>query len=222
MSTKRKYIQEANLISEQRYINNKFLMEVETPQTTTQTSQPQQVATQTSQQQQTEVQTDQPVKTTQDLTNMGINVVDTTTQQSILRQLQPHSDKINLGELQSNLGKKEFFDVLKKYVTLEPEKDSKPESAKSPTETKTITGEKAKLQIGNFTFNTTFDFKDKNIGDVGLQYKTKVGNTPTTLMLKAKDPGSVGTGDFGLKNIQAGVKINIPQTNKNKPHGAML
>jgi hypothetical protein len=121
-----------------------------------------------------------------------------------------------------NLGKKEFFDVLKKYVTLEPEKDSKPESAKSPTETKTITGEKAKLQIGNFTFNTTFDFKDKNIGDVGLQYKTKVGNTPTTLMLKAKDPGSVGTGDFGLKNIQAGVKINIPQTNKNKPHGAML
>jgi hypothetical protein len=216
MSTKRKYIQEANLISEQRYINNKFLMEVETPQTTTQTSQPQQVATQTSQPQQTEVQTDQPVKTTQDLTNMGINVVDTTTQQSILQQLQPHSDKINLSALESNLGKKEFFDVLKNYVTLEPETASKIGTQGAPRETKTISGEKAKLQIGDFTFNTTFDFKDKNIGDVGLQYKTKVGNAPTTLMLKAKDPGSITTGDFGLKNVQAGVKVNIPQTNKNK------
>ena len=33
MSTKRRYIQEANLISEQRYINNKFLMEAEDPTT---------------------------------------------------------------------------------------------------------------------------------------------------------------------------------------------
>jgi hypothetical protein len=41
-------------------------------------------------------------------------------------------------------------------------------------------------------------------------------------MLKAKDPGSMTTGDFGLKNVQAGVKINIPQVNKNKPSGAML
>jgi hypothetical protein len=41
-------------------------------------------------------------------------------------------------------------------------------------------------------------------------------------MLKAKDPGSITTGDFGLKNVQAGVKVNIPQTNKNKPHGNML
>jgi hypothetical protein len=218
--SKKSRISEANILVEERYLRKKFLFEVETPQTTTQTSQPPQTTTQTSQP--AEVQTNQPVKTTQDLTNMGINVVDTTTQQSILQQLQPHSDKINLGELQSNLGKKEFFDVLKKYVTLEPERDSKAEKTKSPTETKTITGEEAKLKIGNFTFKTTFDFKDKNIGDVGLQYKTKVGNTPTTLMLKAKDPGSMATGDFGLKNVQAGVKINIPQTNKNKPHGNML
>jgi hypothetical protein len=220
--TKKTKILQANILIEERYLRKKFLLEDETPQTTTQINQPQQTIVQTDRPKPITTQTNQLVKTTQDLTNMGINVSDTATQQSILQQLQPHSDKINLSALESNLGKKEFFDVLKNYVTLEPETASKIGTQGAPRETKTISGEKAKLQIGNFTFNTTFDFKDKNIGDVGLQYKTKVGNAPTTLMLKAKDPGSITTGDFGLKNVQAGVKVNIPQTNKNKPHGNML
>lgn len=203
MSTKKRYIQTANLISEQRYLTKKFINEDETPQPITQTNLP------------------QVTQTTEDLTNMGVNVTDTATQQSIIQQLQPHSDKINLGELQNNLGKKEFFDVLGKYVNLSPEHGSKIEKANNPNQPKTITGEEAAIKIGNLTFKGTFDLKDKNVGDIGLHYKTKVGNTPTTLMLKAKDPGSIGSGDFGLQNVQAGVKVNIPH-NTNKYKGNML
>ena len=40
MSTKRRYIQEANLISEQRYLSNKFLTETEDPTNPQSTTQP--------------------------------------------------------------------------------------------------------------------------------------------------------------------------------------
>ena len=67
MSTKRRYIQEANLISEQRYINNKFLMEAEDPTTppATQTTPP---TTQT---------TDQPVSLQTLMTSNQIDLTDT-------------------------------------------------------------------------------------------------------------------------------------------------
>jgi hypothetical protein len=185
MSKKKTRISEANILAEQRYLLKKFINEDEVPQT----PQP------------------EPTQTTEDLTNLGVNVNDTTTHQSIIQQLEPHKDKVNLDLLKKNIGNQNFFTELSKYVKLQP---------------KSVSNYGATIKVGDVVLNGNFNVKEKEIGDVGLQYKTKVGNTPTTLMLKTKDPGSIATGDFDLKNVQAGVKINIPQTNKNKSHGNML
>ena len=103
MSNKRKKIVEANLLSEQRYLNNKFLMEVEDPTTP-------------------------EVQTSTDVAQLGVNVNDATTHQSILQQLEPYKDKVNMEYLKQNVGKPNFFDVLGNYMKLDLEKDSKLET----------------------------------------------------------------------------------------------
>ena len=189
MSTKRRYIQEVNLISEQRYLNSKFLMETEDP---------------TNPQQQTNP------------TSLGINVNDVATQQSILTQLQPHSNKVDLEKLKPLVGSPNFFSELDKFVTLEPEL--------SKVDKKTITGEELKLELpGGLKFKATFDLgtnaKFTGVGDIGVNKNVNIGGAPVNLDIKYKDPTS---GNFNTSNLQVGAKINIPHTNKNKPHGYML
>ena len=190
MSTKKRYIQTANLISEQRYLNNKFLMETENP-------------------------ADPPQQKTNP-TSLGVNVNDVVTQQSILTQLQPHSNKVDLEKLKPLVGNPNFFSELDKFVTLEPET--------SKLDKKTITGEELKLELpGGIKLKATFDLgangKFSGVGDIGLNKNVKIGNTPVNLGVKYKDPTS---GNFNVSNLQVGAKINVPQTNKNKSHGYML
>ena len=189
MSTKRRYIERANLISEQRYLSNKFLMETEDP---------------INPQQQT------------DPTSLGVNVNDVATQQSILTQLQPHSNKVDLEKLKPLVGSPNFFSELDKFVTLEPEL--------SKVDKKTITGEELKLELpGGLKLKATFDLgpnaKFSGVGDIGVNKNVNIGGAPVNLGVKYKDPTSK---DFNIGNLQVGAKVNIPQTNKNKSHGYML
>ena len=92
MSNKRKKIVEANLLSEQRYLNNKFISEGEDPQTAN-----------------------------QELTTAGVNLSDATTHNSILQQLAPYSDKVKLDILRPHIGKESFFNELKTFVNVVPE-----------------------------------------------------------------------------------------------------
>ena len=197
MSTKRRYIQEANLISEQRYINNKFLMETEDPTTP-------------------------EVQTSTDVAQLGVNVNDATTHQSILQQLEPYKDKVNMEYLKQNVGKPNFFDVLGNYMKFDLEKDSKLETSLLPSQTKTTTGEEATFKLGNLSLKGTFDFKDNQIGDIGVGYKTKIGSQPVTLMAKVKDPASTFSGNIKPDKLQVGVEMPIQYKDKNKSHGAML
>lgn len=177
--SKKSRIIDANILSEQRYLSKKFINEDETPQTQ---------------------------QTTQELTNMGINVNDTATQQTILQQLEPYKDKVNLDLLKNNIGNQNFFTELSKYVKLQP---------------KSIDKYGATIKVGNLTLNGNFDIGNQDIGNIGATYKTNIGNAPTSLMVKVNDPKSISTGNFGLQNVQAGVKINIPH-NTNKYKGNML
>lgn len=170
--SKKSRIFEANLLAEQRYLSKKFISEDENPQT----SQPQ---------------------TTEDLTNMGINVNDTATQQSIVQQLQPYKDKVNLGELEKNVGNQNFFTELTKYVKLQP---------------KSIDNYGATIKVGNLTLNGNFNVKEKEVGNIGATYNTNIGKTPTSLMVKT---------DLGSNTVTGGIKVNIPH-NKNKTQGYRL
>ena len=75
--------------------------------------------------------------------------------------------------------------------------------------------------MGNLSLKGTFDFKDNQIGDIGVGYKTKIGSQPVTLMAKVKDPSSAFSGNIKPDNIQFGAKFNINQ-NKDKYSGARL
>lgn len=188
MSTKKKYIQEVNLISEQRYLNNKFLNETEDP-------------------------TDPPKKT--DVTTLGVNTNDVATQQSILSQLQQHSNKVDLEKLKPLVGSPNFFTELENFVTLEPET--------SKIDKKTITGEELKLTLpGGLKLKGTFDIgtggKLTGLGDIGINKNVNIGGAPVNLGVKYNDP-LVG---FDVGKVQVGLKMNIPHKNKNKYHGAML
>jgi hypothetical protein len=183
MSTKKRYIQNANLISEQRYLNTRSLMEVEDPVT--------------------------PPKQT-DVASMGVNTNDVATQQSILTQLQPYSNKVDLEILKPLVGTENFFNKLNEFIILSPDVAS---------DKKTITGEEVKLQLpGGIKLKATFGLgtggKVTGVNDVGIT--KNVG--PVNFGVKYKNP----TDNFNISNLQVGAKITIPQTNKNKPHGTML
>ena len=183
MSKKRKNINAANLILEQRYLNSKFLMEVEDPTNPQQKTNPK---------------------------SLGVNVNDITTHQSILNQLQPHSNKVDLEKLKPLVGNPNFFSELDKFVTLEPDV--------SKIDKKTITGEELKLKLpGGLSLKATFDLepnaKFSGVGDIGVNKNFNIGGTPVNLGVKYKDPTSK---DFNIGNLQVGAKIGIPNnTNKN-------
>ena len=165
-------------------------------------------------------ETPEDVQTSSDITKMGINVNDTATQQSILKQLEPHKDKVNMGYLKQNLGKPSFFDVLGNYMKFDLEKDSKLENSLLPSQSKTATGEEATFKLGNLSLKGTFDFRDKQVGDIGLNYKTKIDHQPVTITAKLKDPVSTFSGNFNPSNVQVGAKLSIPSGKKS--HGTQL
>ena len=169
----------------------------------------------------TEDPTTPEVQTSTDVAQLGVNVNDATTHQSILQQLEPYKDKVNMEYLKQNVGKPNFFDVLGNYMKFDLEKDSKLETSLLPSQTKTTTGEEATFKLGNLSLKGTFDFKDNQIGDIGVGYKTKIGSQPVTLMAKVKDPASAFSGNIKPDNIQFGAKFNINQ-NKDKYSGARL
>lgn len=186
--SKKSRIIEVNILAEQRYLSKKFINEDETPQPVTQVNLP------------------QTTQTTEDIKNMGVNVTDTTTQQSILQQLEPYKDKVDLDLLRKNVGSQNFFDQLSKYVKLQP---------------KSVSNYGATIKVGNLTLSGNFNVKDKEVGNIGATYNTNVGKTPTSLMVKVNNPTSIGKSNFDTQNVQAGVKVNIPHST-NKYKGNML
>jgi len=206
MSTKKRYILEANLISEQRYLTNKFLMETEDPTQPAVTT-PQPVTT-----------IPKPVTQTTDLLTKdyleksGINTTDAQTHQSIITQLEPYSNKVNVSLLKPHVGKDSFFDELHKHVNI---------SHKFDKNSGAFSGEEVKLSLpGGIKLQGTIGVKDNQIQglkDVGLQQKTKIGNVPVNYGIKYNNPTS---GNFDLSNVRASANITIP--NKKKHHGPML
>lgn len=159
-------------------------------------------------------------QTSTDIAKLGVNVNDTATQQSILKQLEPYKNKINMTYLKQNVGKPTFFDVLGNYIKFDLEKDSRLEKSLTPSQTKTVTGEEATFKLGNLTLKGTFDFNDSQVGDIGLAYKTKIANQPITLTTKVNNAASTFSGDFKPSNLQVGAKIPIPYGKKS--HGTQL
>lgn len=220
MSTKRRYIQEANLISEQRYINNKFLMEVETPQTTTQTSQPQQVATQT---------TDQPQSLQTLMTSNQIDLTDISKNQQVLNSIMANPNYVakipDINALKQKVNTAEFLPELSKHIELsfKPEKDE--------VDNQTIKG--WEFGVGNDKFHADIVF-DKKTGapeELGVGTHAHVGNKNIGLSMGMKmphqshDSHSVNTGYFNQGGqLKAGVTIPIGNSggHHKKSHGAML
>jgi hypothetical protein len=220
MSTKRKYIQEANLISEQRYINNKFLMEVETPQTTTQTSQPQQAATQT---------TDQPVSLKTLIDTQQIDLTDTTKNQQVLSSIMANPNyaaKIpDINALKQKVNTTEFLPELSKHIELsfKPEKDK--------VDNQTVKGWEFGIGNDKFHADIVFDRKTGAPEELGVGTHAHIGNKNIGLSMGMKmphqshDSHSVNTGYFNQGGqLKAGVTIPIGNSggHHKKSHGAML
>ena len=83
------------MFNELQYIKSKFLIEDEDPKP--------------------------PKDIIEKLKNSGVNLMDVNIQNSIINQLKPYKDKLNLGALKPYIGKEDFFNQLNKYVSLEPE-----------------------------------------------------------------------------------------------------
>lgn len=182
MSNKRKSIVEANLLSEQRYIKSKFLIEDENPKP--------------------------PQDIIQQLKSSGINLTDATTHNSIINQLTPYKDRLNLGALKPYVGQEDFFNQLNRYVSLEPET--------SKIEPSVITGQEFKLSLpGGLKLKGSFDLgqggKVTGVGDIGLQKNINVAGAPVNLGVKYSDPTS---GEFNPENVRIGAKVTIPNKQK--------
>jgi hypothetical protein len=203
MSLKKKNIILVNLLFEQRYLNDKFLVEAEEPGV----PKPQQPATPPVSQ---ETQLSLDMLTTQDLKNKGVDTTDAQTHTAVLQQLTPYSDKINLDLLQPHVGKDSFFDELNKHISLSHKLDKN-----------TLTGEEIKLSLpGGIKLQGTFGVKNNEIQglkDVGFQKKTNIGGTPVNFGVKYNNPTA---GNFDVGNLKASASITIP--NKKKSHGNML
>jgi hypothetical protein len=209
MSNKKKNIILVNLLSEQRYLNNKFLVEAEEPGI----PQPQKPAIQSAPQ---ETQLSLDMLTTQDLKNQGVNTTDIQTHTSILQQLQPYSDKVNLDSLQPHVGKDSFFDELNKHMNLTHKFDNL---------SKNLSGEEVKLSLpGGIKLQGTFGVKDNQVQglkDVGIGTKAYIGSTPVNFNVKYKNPTA---GSFNVSNVQVGATIPIGNSggHNKKSHGNML
>ena len=218
MSTKRRYIQEANLISEQRYINNKFLMEAEDPTTppATQTTPP---TTQT---------TDQPVSLQTLMTSNQIDLTDTSKNQQVLNSIMANPNYVakipDINALKQKVNTAEFLPELSKHIELsfKPEKDK--------IDNQTIKG--WEFGVGNDKFHADIVFDKKGTPEeLGVGTHAHVGNKNIGLSMGMKmphqshDSHSVNTGYFNQGGqLKAGVTIPIGNTggHQKKSHGAML
>jgi hypothetical protein len=168
MSTKNKKIIQANILSEQRYLNNKYLNEDEG--TTSGNTQ----------------------NTKETLQDVGVNLTDSTTHNSILQQLKPYSDKVNINSLTPHVGKDSFFDALGNYVSLSPEK--------SKIDRSTITGQELKLNLPNgINLKGSFDLKDGGLGSVSIGKNVNIGNQKVNLSLKTNALTGGNTAQVGIK-----------------------
>ena len=215
MSTKRRYIQEANLISEQRYINNKFLMEVEDPTKppTTQTTPP---TTQT---------TDQPVSLQTLMTSNQIDLTDISKNQQVLNSIMANPNYVakipDINALKQKVNTAEFLPELSKHIELsfKPEKDK--------IDNQTIKG--WEFGVGNDKFHADIVFDKKGTPEeLGVGTHAHIGNKNIGLSMGMKmpphqhDSHSVNTGNFKQGGWEGKVGVTIPIGNNKKPHGAML
>lgn len=218
MSTKRRYIQEANLISEQRYINNKFLMETEDPKTppATQTTPP---ATQT---------TDQPQSLQTLMTSNQIDLTDTSKNQQVLNSIMANPNYVakipDINALKQKVNTAEFLPELSKHIELsfKPEKDK--------IDNQTIKG--WEFGVGNDKFHADIVFDKKGTPEeLGIGTHAHIGNKNIGLSMGMKmphqshDSHSVNTGYFNQGGqLKAGVTIPIGNSggHHKKSHGAML
>ena len=221
MSTKRRYIQEANLISEQRYINNKFLMETEDPKTppTTQTTQTTPPTTQT---------TDQPVSLQTLMTSNQIDLTDTSKNQQVLNSIMANPNYVakipDINALKQKVNTAEFLPELSKHIELsfKPEKDK--------IDNQTIKG--WEFGVGNDKFHADIVFDKKGTPEeLGIGTHAHIGNKNIGLSMGMKmphqshDSHSVNTGYFNQGGqLKAGVTIPIGNSggHHKKSHGAML
>ena len=220
MSTKRKYIQEANLISEQRYINNKFLMEVEDPtkppttQTTPPTTQPLPVS-------------DKPVDLQTLISTNQIDLSDTSKNEQVLTSVLTNPNYLtkipDIESIKAKVNTAEFLPELSKHLhlTFKPEKDE--------IDNQTIKG--WEFGIGNDKFHADIIFDKKGTPEgLGIGTHAHIGNKNIGLSMGMKmpphqshDSHSVNTGNF-KPEFKAGVTIPIGSTggHQKKSHGAML
>lgn len=223
MSTKRKYIQEANLISEQRYINNKFLMEVEDPttppatQTTPPATQPLPVS-------------DKPVDLQTLISTNQIDLSDTSKNEQVLTSVLTNPNYLtkipDIESIKAKVNTAEFLPELSKHLhlTFKPEKDK--------IDNQTIKG--WEFGVGNDKFHADIVF-DKKTGapeELGVGTHAHVGNKNIGLSMGMKmphqshDSHSVNTGNFKQGGWEGKVGVTIPIGNSGghhkKPHGAML
>lgn len=212
MSTKRKYIQEANLISEQRYINNKFLMEVEDPTTPP--------ATQT---------TDQPVSLKTLMTSNQIDLTDTSKNQQVLNSIMANPNYVakipDINVLTQKVNTAEFLPELSKHIELsfKPEKDK--------VDNQTVKGWEFGIGNDKFHADIVFDRKTGAPEELGVGTHAHIGNKNIGLSMGMKmphqphDSHSVNTGYFNQGGqLKAGVTIPIGNSggHHKKSHGAML
>lgn len=168
MSTRIKKIIEANLLSEQRYLSNKYLNEdnVQTSGT--------------------------PQNDKVELQDAGVDLTDSTTHNTILQQLKPYNDKININDLTPHVGKDSFFDALGNYVSLSPEK--------SKIDRSTITGEELKIKLPNgINLKGSFDVRDGGLGSVSIGKNVNIGNQKVNLSLKTNALTGGNTAQIGVK-----------------------
>lgn len=215
MSTKKRYIQEVNLISEQRYLSNKFLTETEDP-TTPPATQPLPVS-------------DKPVDLQTLISTNQIDLTDTSKNQQVLNSIMANPNyaaKIpDINTLKQKVNTAEFLPELSKHIELsfKPEKDK--------VDKQTLKGWEFGIGNDKFHADIVFDRKTGAPEELGVGTHAHVGNKNIGLSMGMKmphqshDSHSVNTGYFNQGGqLKAGVTIPIGNTggHQKKSHGAML
>jgi hypothetical protein len=208
MSNKRKKIVEANLLSEQRYLNNKFLMEAEDPKTppTTQT-------------------TDQPVSLQTLITSNQIDLTDTSKNQQVLNSIMANPNYVakipDINALKQKVNTAEFLPELSKHIELsfKPEKDK--------IDKQTVKGWEFGIGTDKFHTDIVFDRKTGTPEELGVG--THIGHVGLNMGMKmphqSHDSHSPSTGYFNQGGqLKAGVTIPIGNSggHHKKSSGYML
>ena len=221
MSTKKRYIQTANLISEQRYLNNKFLMETEDPTNPQATTQPLPAT-------QPLPVSNQPVDLQTLISKNQIDLSDTSKNQQVLSSIMANPNYVakipDLESIKAKVNTAEFLPELSKHLhlTFKPELDKK--------DNQTLKG--WEFGVGNDKFHADIVFDKKGTPEeLGVGTHAHIGNKNIGLSMGMKmphqshDSHSVNTGYFNQGGqLKAGVTIPIGNSggHHKKSHGAML